>query len=70
MMSMELPYRLDLTVDLFDLTIDGVAMLLDQGELHAVQVELAEVRSCWPEPKSEQLWAAVRRALGRDPRLG
>jgi hypothetical protein len=68
MVSMELPYRLDLMVDLFELTIGGVVVLLDQEELTTIQTELAQLRSCWPEPKGEQVWAVVVRVLSRDPR--
>ena len=62
------PYRLDMMVDLFELTVERTPVLLDQGELEAVQAGLAELRSCWPDPKSEQVWAAVVHVLGRDPR--
>jgi hypothetical protein len=65
---MDLPYRLDLTVDLFELTVAGSVVLLSEDELRAVQGELAGLRSCWLEPKEEQMWAAVTRVLGRDPR--
>ena len=65
---MELPYRLDMMVDLFELTMEGVPVLLDLTELQALQVALAELRSCRPEPEAEQVWAAVVRVLSRDPR--
>ncbi len=68
LVSMGMPYRLDMRLDLFDLELDNHTLLLGQQELHAVQTRLDEVFACWSEPSTVQLWAAVTDVLGRDPR--
>lgn len=66
--DMLLPYRLDLHVDLFEINVADTPVLLNQDELERVCDEIQQVEACWPEPKPAQLWAAITRGLGRDPR--
>jgi hypothetical protein len=64
-----LPYRLDLSVDLFAVDVDGVTVVTSQAELEALSDGLDSLHGCWPDPHPACVWAVVTRALGRDPRL-
>jgi hypothetical protein len=62
------PFRLDLSVDLFAVDVDGVAVVTNQAELETLMNELESLPAGVPEPDAEPVWAAVIRVIGRDPR--
>lgn len=65
---MRLPLRLDMSVDLFDVEVDGVAVVTSQAELEALTDGLESLHAHVPQPHPAQVWAEVIRVIGRDPR--
>jgi hypothetical protein len=63
-----LPFRLDLSLNLFSIEVEGVAVVTDQAELEALSDELKSLNICRPDPHAAQVWAVVIQVLGRDPR--
>ena len=63
------PYRLDLSVDLFAVDVEGAAVVTSQAELEALMSQLESLCACVPEPHPAQVWAEVIRVIGRDPRV-
>jgi hypothetical protein len=68
MFQMRLPFRLDMSVDLFDVDVDGIAVVTSQAEPEALMDELESLHAHVPEPHPAQVWAEVTRVIGRDPR--
>jgi hypothetical protein len=65
---MDFAYRLDVTLDLFEMTVAGASIVMSQDELRAAKEAIDQVHASWSRPKPEQIWAAVTQAPVRDPR--